>query len=78
MVAIELHDFAKIGHHLISPPVVSDLKQKHMEGLVDFKEAVSLSYRIFKILLQGLDLCPLQFVRAGCHHAGCIGFEQSQ
>lgn len=61
-MAVEFHDFAQVGHHLVASAVVGNGQQAHVELLVDGEElgGVGLSRfarlgRFFQLFVQRLQ-----------------------
>ncbi len=81
-MAVELHDLAQVGHHLVAPAVVGNFQQAHVKTLVDFKKALTVhllrSGSVFELFMQRLQFAHLCIVSALCHNACGIGLKQAQ
>ena len=42
VVAVELHDLAQVGHHLVAPTVVGNLQEAHVETLIHRKKRIGI------------------------------------
>jgi hypothetical protein len=78
IVAVQLHHFAQVGHHLVAPAVVGDFQQAHVKGFVDLEEALAVADGFFQFVVQALQFLELGRRGLGGHHAGRVALQQRE